>query len=67
MVLEGVVVDLVNRFLGDFIENLDKSQLSIGIWGGKQRPMPLTHRLCFLFHPSEVNSEDFQVQQRGQL
>lgn len=42
MVLEGVVVDLVNRFLGDFIENLDKSQLSIGIWGGKQRPMPLS-------------------------
>ncbi|ESO10807.1 hypothetical protein HELRODRAFT_72498 [Helobdella robusta] len=34
MVFESLVADLVNRFLGDFIENLDKSQLSIGIWGG---------------------------------
>lgn len=25
----------MNRFLGDFIENLDKKQLNIGIWGGK--------------------------------
>ena len=35
MVFESIVVDLVNRYLGDFIENLDTSQLKIGIWGGK--------------------------------
>jgi len=35
MVFESLVVDLVNRYLGDFIENLDKSQLKIGIWGGR--------------------------------
>lgn len=34
MVFESLVVDLVNRYLGDFIENLDSSQLKIGIWGG---------------------------------
>lgn len=34
MVFESVVTDLINRFLGDFIENLDKKQLNIGIWGG---------------------------------
>ena len=34
MVFESLVADLVNRFLGDFVENLDKSQLSLGIWGG---------------------------------
>ena len=34
MVFESLVTDLVNRFLGDFIENLDKSQLKLGIWGG---------------------------------
>jgi len=34
MVFEQIVVELVNRFLGDFVENLDKSQLSIGLWGG---------------------------------
>ena len=36
MVFESIVVELVNKYLGDFIENLDKSQLKIGLWGGKQ-------------------------------
>jgi len=34
MVFESIVVELVNRFLGDYIENLDTSQLSLSIWGG---------------------------------
>ncbi|XP_072472489.1 intermembrane lipid transfer protein VPS13C isoform X1 [Notamacropus eugenii] len=34
MVLESVVADLLNRFLGHYVENLDKSQLKLGIWGG---------------------------------
>lgn len=37
MVFESIVTDLMNRFLGDFIENLDKKQLNIGIWGGEYR------------------------------
>uniref|UniRef100_A0A8C4VEJ6 Vacuolar protein sorting 13 homolog C n=1 Tax=Falco tinnunculus TaxID=100819 RepID=A0A8C4VEJ6_FALTI len=36
MVLESVVADLLNRFLGDYVENLNKSQLKLGIWGGKE-------------------------------
>lgn len=36
MVFESIITDLMNRFLGDFIENLDKNQLNIGIWGGKK-------------------------------
>lgn len=35
MVFESIVTDLMNRFLGDFIENLDQKQLNIGIWGGE--------------------------------
>jgi hypothetical protein len=35
MVFESIVADLLNRFLGDYVENLDHSQLKIGIWGGK--------------------------------
>lgn len=35
MVFESLVVDLLNRFVGDYVENLDRSQLKIGIWGGK--------------------------------
>ncbi|XP_052264161.1 intermembrane lipid transfer protein VPS13A-like [Dreissena polymorpha] len=34
MVFESLVVDLINKYLGDFVENLDKSQLKLGIWGG---------------------------------
>ncbi|XP_067871286.1 intermembrane lipid transfer protein VPS13C [Heterodontus francisci] len=34
MVFESLVADLLNRFLGDYVENLDKSQLKLGIWGG---------------------------------
>uniref|UniRef100_A0A8C5FUA7 Vacuolar protein sorting 13 homolog C n=1 Tax=Gadus morhua TaxID=8049 RepID=A0A8C5FUA7_GADMO len=33
MVFETLVSDLLNRFIGDYVENLDKSQLKIGIWG----------------------------------
>jgi vacuolar protein sorting-associated protein 13A/C len=35
MVFESIVADILNRFLGDYVENLDQSQLKIGIWGGK--------------------------------
>ncbi|KAM9858498.1 intermembrane lipid transfer protein VPS13A [Aulostomus maculatus] len=34
MVLESFVVDVLNRFLGDYVVNLDSSQLKLGIWGG---------------------------------
>uniref|UniRef100_A0A8C8SXH0 Vacuolar protein sorting 13 homolog A n=1 Tax=Pelusios castaneus TaxID=367368 RepID=A0A8C8SXH0_9SAUR len=34
MVFESLVVDVLNRFLGDYVVNLDSSQLSLGIWGG---------------------------------
>ncbi|XP_078536950.1 intermembrane lipid transfer protein VPS13C isoform X2 [Lissotriton helveticus] len=34
MVLESVVADLLNRYLGDYVQNLDRSQLKLGIWGG---------------------------------
>lgn len=35
MVFESIVADLLNRFVGEYVENLDKTQLKIGIWGGK--------------------------------
>ncbi|EDO34505.1 predicted protein [Nematostella vectensis] len=34
MVFESYVVDLVNKFAGQYLENLDPSQLRLGIWGG---------------------------------
>ena len=35
MVFESIVVDVLNRLLGDYFENLDTSQLQLGIWGGE--------------------------------
>ena len=37
MVLEGVVVSVLNRFLGPYIKNLDSSQLKVAIWSGKSK------------------------------
>ncbi|VVC40207.1 Hypothetical protein CINCED_3A023147 [Cinara cedri] len=34
MVFEKLVADILNRFIGEYVENLDSSQLKIGIWGG---------------------------------
>ncbi|XP_049694728.2 intermembrane lipid transfer protein Vps13 isoform X2 [Helicoverpa armigera] len=34
MVFESIVVDVLNRFLGNYVENLNRSQLKLGIWGG---------------------------------
>lgn len=36
MVFESVVVDVLNRFLGDYVVNVDTSQLTLGIWGGNK-------------------------------
>lgn len=35
MVFESIVADLLNKYLGEYVENLDRSQLQIGIWGGE--------------------------------
>ncbi|KAI4820200.1 hypothetical protein KUCAC02_028184 [Chaenocephalus aceratus] len=35
MVFESLVVDVLNRFLGDYVVNLDCSQLKLAIWGGR--------------------------------
>lgn len=34
MVFESLVVDVLNRYLGNYVVNLDSSQLQLGIWGG---------------------------------
>lgn len=35
MVFESVVSSVLNKVLGDFVENLDTEQLNLGLWGGK--------------------------------
>ena len=36
VVFESLLVEVLNRFLGPYIKNLDASQLKVGIWGGGQ-------------------------------
>ncbi len=34
MVFEKVLVEVLNRFLGPYVKNLDASQMQVGIFGG---------------------------------
>ena len=33
MVLESLLAELLNRYIGDYVQNLDPKQLNVGIWG----------------------------------
>lgn len=46
MVFESVVVDVLNRFLGDYVVNLDTSQLSLGIWKGNEAAAAAVRLAC---------------------
>lgn len=32
---EGLIASILNKVLGDFIENIDSNQLSISVWSGQ--------------------------------
>lgn len=46
MVFESVIAELLNKVLGEYIQNLDYSQLKISLWGG--RNMHNTYVYLFL-------------------
>jgi len=35
MVFESIIAELLNKVIGEYIENLDYSQLKVSLWGGK--------------------------------
>jgi hypothetical protein len=35
IMFETIVANVLNKFLGDFVDNLEYNQLNIGIWSGK--------------------------------
>ena len=41
MVFEGLVADVLSKVLGDYVKNLNKDQLKIGIFGGMAIPCPI--------------------------
>lgn len=58
MVFESLVVDVLNRTLGTYVENLDASQLNLGIWGGKEglHQLSVTGNRCALKRLMSRNS-----------
>lgn len=50
MVFESIVVDVLNRFLGDYVENLNRSQLKLGIWGGTGVRFTLACMMSYLLN-----------------
>ncbi|KAI9814573.1 MAG: hypothetical protein M1827_003128 [Pycnora praestabilis] len=50
--LEGLVANLLNRFLGMYINNFDPKQLNVGIWQGdvKLRDLELRHEALDQLH-----------------
>lgn len=49
MVFENIVVYLLDKFLGDYIENLDTKKLKIDLWSGS----------CSFIEKNETLSVDF--------
>ena len=45
--LEGLVTQLLNRYLGEFIENLDAEQVRVGMLSGKAVLRGLNGRCAF--------------------
>ncbi|KAJ4295319.1 Vacuolar protein sorting-associated protein 13 [Kalmusia sp. IMI 367209] len=62
--LEGLVANLLNRFLGMYVQNFDPKQLNVGIWSGdvKLRNLELRREALDQLHlplnPLKVNIED---------
>uniref|UniRef100_A0A672P1C5 Vacuolar protein sorting 13 homolog A n=1 Tax=Sinocyclocheilus grahami TaxID=75366 RepID=A0A672P1C5_SINGR len=81
MVFESVVVDVLNRFLGDYVVNLDSSQLSLGIWGvlflkQSQLDIPFKVRaghigkfctLCLIFQTADQNWTPCLLDEKAKL
>ena len=47
MVFESLVASLLNKFLGDYVQNFDSSKLKLGIWGGKWKKKRSLNNLYF--------------------
>ena len=52
MVFEALVASILNKYLGEFVVNLDKSQLNIGIWGGEL--IIVIYRIDFIITAAET-------------
>ena len=52
MVFEALVASILNKYLGEFVVNLDKSQLNIGIWGGEL--IIVIYRIGFIITAAET-------------
>lgn len=58
--LEGLLADILNRILGDYVENLDGNQLSVGVWGG-QFKLIITFNCYYL--PGDVQLNNLEIKE----
>ncbi|CAG9865247.1 unnamed protein product [Phyllotreta striolata] len=56
MVFQSALSYLLNKYLGEFVENLDEKQLNVGIWGGNIELKDL------IIRPSALEELDIPVQ-----
>lgn len=49
MVFESIIAELLNKVIGEYIENLDYSQLKLSLWGGKNTQNNFVFYLVTLF------------------
>lgn len=35
MVFESIIAELLNKVIGEYIQNLDYTQLKVSLWGGR--------------------------------
>lgn len=59
MVFESLVADVLNRFIGEYVENLDSSQLNIGIWGGKIWILLFYYKIIYMTYFNENYMKSF--------
>lgn len=53
MVFESIIAELLNKVLGEYIQNLDYTQLKLSLWGGKNDFISLN--TSFIKHYIVVN------------
>ena len=65
MVLESVLVQVLNRFLGVYVENLDPSQLKANVWSGMVDVYNCNMLLSVCFYLGDVKLDGLKLKENA--
>lgn len=68
MVFESVLVEVLNRFLGPYVENLDPSQLKTNVWSGMKSRRSYIHSLpteCLYSNVGDVKLDGLKLKENA--